>query len=239
MSPQLRSACMNRTLYNAFKADVFALGASLLHLATLASPESLLMTERLDEAVGREVGKLTCSALLQTLLRKMLAADEKNRPNMQEICCLLSSSSPIEAPPLSRSASAKHVPIDTEQRDLLAQVTATHIAFFRCGTSTWEPAIRLRTQIQADQYSSWLILENGRLFCSGGECQSGGLQGRQEAYLLRRNGIVDSLPLMLCARYRHGAIEFHSSIFLFGGRKSYTDSSGYCNCQFSSRCDVT
>lgn len=57
-SPQLREAFIRGTQYNAFKADVFALGAAFLHIATLVSPEILLVSENLDEAVDSEIGRL-------------------------------------------------------------------------------------------------------------------------------------------------------------------------------------
>ena len=53
MSPQLREAWMKGAKYNAFKADVFALGASLLHMVTLTSPETLVTADQMQEAVGR------------------------------------------------------------------------------------------------------------------------------------------------------------------------------------------
>lgn len=80
MSPQLREAWMRGTNYSAFKTDVFALGASLLHMITLNSPETLLTSDMLDEAVGREVQSLSCSPQLQQLFRSMLASDERLRP---------------------------------------------------------------------------------------------------------------------------------------------------------------
>ena len=81
MSPQLQMACVRGSEYDAFKADVFALGASVLHMATLTSPETL-------EAVGR-VETLSCSAQLKHLISGMLAYEEGARPTMQQICAAL------------------------------------------------------------------------------------------------------------------------------------------------------
>ena len=61
MSPQLRRG----TPYNPFKADVFALGASLLHMATLTSPKTLVTAERIQEEVGKQMDALPCSAVLK------------------------------------------------------------------------------------------------------------------------------------------------------------------------------
>ena len=52
MSPQLREACIRKTPYNAFKADVFALGASLLHLITLTDPK-LITSKPMQDTVNR------------------------------------------------------------------------------------------------------------------------------------------------------------------------------------------
>ena len=89
MSPQLREACMRGSLYNAFKADVFALGASLLHMATLTSPYALVTAERMQEAVGRTVEALPCSAGFKRLIGSMLAYEERDRPSMQQVCVSL------------------------------------------------------------------------------------------------------------------------------------------------------
>lgn len=54
----------------------------------------------------------------------------------------------------------------------LAQVTSTFIRFFNCQSSTWGPQIFLHDQIKADSTSSWVVLKDKQLFCSGGgsEC---------------------------------------------------------------------
>ena len=109
MSPQLREACIRGTQYNPFKADVFALGAALLHMVTLASPEALLTAERLDEAVGRQVARINCSTELQALLRTMLAYQEGARPTMQQVCSALTSVSSVSrefSPPILQAGKA-------------------------------------------------------------------------------------------------------------------------------------
>lgn len=68
MSPQVREAYIYGSQYNAFKADVFALGASLLQLMTLNSPETVVTSDSLDEAVSIEVERLPWSAQLKQLV---------------------------------------------------------------------------------------------------------------------------------------------------------------------------
>ena len=77
---------MRGSLYNAFKADVFALGASLLHMATLTSPEALVTAEQMQVAVGRQVEALPCSAVLKGLIIGMMAYEEGARLTMKQVC---------------------------------------------------------------------------------------------------------------------------------------------------------
>ena len=51
----------------------------------------------------------------------------------------------------------------------LVHVSASALRFFNFQTSTWGAQVNLKATIQADNYSSWVILEDGRVFCCGGE----------------------------------------------------------------------
>lgn len=100
----------------------------------------------------------------------------------------------------------------------LAQVTSTTLRFFN--TSTWGPSVNIRTPIQADGSSIWVILEDGRVFSSGGciaHTDNSG-QVRSSAYLLERDGAVKQLPNMLAGRNYHGVIQIRD-IYVFGGGK--------------------
>ena len=237
MSPQLRKSWTKGTLYDPFKEDVFQLGASFLHLATRNSPKFTLTSKPLDKAVDSVVEGLSCSEQLKQLLRRMLAFDEANRPTMQEVCSALSSAEETTSSPaqLLPPDSAVHVPTEspslpslketaapkariplTDTREVeLAQVTSTFLRFFH--TSTWGPQILLHSLIKADQYSTWVVLKDGRLFCSGG-CSEG--QTLAVAYLLSRDGAINSLPSMQTARGYHGIIQVQD-IYVFGGGKRY------------------
>lgn len=104
----------------------------------------------------------------------------------------------------------------------IAQVTATFFRFFNCRTMTWGPKTTLGSRINADSYSSWLVLQDGRLFCCGG-CRSHAGYEWDDAYLLSRDGVVDQLPHMLTARKSHGVIQLQH-IYVFSGCKRYADS---------------
>jgi len=225
MSPQLRQACLRGGQYDAFKADVFALGASILHMTTLTSPEPVLAEERLDAAVGRELERLACSKSLKDLLRSMLVFDESRRPTMQEICFHLSQKVievpkmriPVKVPKTTRPAS--------NSIQELVQITATFLRFFDCTTSTWGSQVSLECHIIADENTRWVALEDGRLFCNGGACNT--QDPGRNAYLLSRNGEVEKFPNMSYSRFAHGNIQVDSFIYTFGGCKLYTDGSHY------------
>ena len=54
-------------------------------------------------------------------------------------------------------------------KDLLVfQVTPDFIRSFSCSTFTWGPQVSLCTHIQTDQFAKWVVLKDGRIFCSGG-----------------------------------------------------------------------
>ena len=51
---------------------------------------------------------------------------------------------------------------------LLVHVTNTFLRFFNFPTSTWGPQVNLKATIQADASSTWVVLEDGRVFLCGG-----------------------------------------------------------------------
>lgn len=88
-------------------------------------------------------------------------------------------------------------------------------------TYTWGPRVPLSTNIRADFCSVWLVLEDGRVFCSGGDSKRHleWVAGMKLAYLLSRNGKVDQLPDMLVPRRDHGIIQINFTLLIFGGCK--------------------
>lgn len=101
---------------------------------------------------------------------------------------------------------------------LLAQVTPTFLRFFHCSTSTWGPQIRLSRPIKPDNSCTWVMLKDGRLFCSGGSNCQAKWEFLTVAYFLSRYGTVVQLPHMQTARNSHGAIQV-SHLYVFGGGK--------------------
>ena len=101
----------------------------------------------------------------------------------------------------------------------LAEVTRTFLRFFNCHTSAWGPKVFLKALPTGNDCSTWLMLEDGRLFYSGGmtsNSQTGTGGASISAYLLDRDGTVEELPNMLAARMSHGVIQVRD-LYIFGG----------------------
>ena len=155
MSPQIFQAFMRGTQYNAFKSDVYALGASLLHVVTGRSPQLLLQTDYPSSAVRDTVQGL--SLQLQDLLMRMVAVEEGDRPTMQEVCAQLAAPVPLAAAVPAQQAPAQ-----------LVHVSAGALRYFDFLTRTWGQPVPLQQNILVNINSRWVVLEDGSVFCSGG-----------------------------------------------------------------------
>lgn len=98
---------------------------------------------------------------------------------------------------------------------LLVQVTDTFQCFFNFKTSTWGPQVRLSTLIHADWTSSWVVLEDGRVFCCGGGKSYAGC-GEATAYIVARDGAVEQKTCMSEGRFGHGILSYNAT-YVFGG----------------------
>ena len=110
----------------------------------------------------------------------------------------------------------------------LVHVTATHLRLFNFQNYTWGPQVPLSRQIVADNGSRWVILEDKRVFCCGGEYYAGytsssssinylAAGGRNEAYILTRQGAVDQKANMNVGRGYHGVLAINNAVYVFGG----------------------
>ena len=79
---------------------------------------------------------------------------------------------------------------------LLAHVTESSIQLFNFQTTTWAQ-VPLTTLIQVDEWSRWVFLEDGRVFCCGGYA---GWKGMMEAWMIGVGGTVERQPVMNGAR---------------------------------------
>lgn len=82
----------------------------------------------------------------------------------------------------------------------------------------WQPAIPLKSSIQVHPTTSrWVVLTDGRLFCSGGSIASPHLTYWRSAYILSGTGGVETLNDMRQARECHGLTQWRNSVYVFGG----------------------
>ena len=132
---------------------------------------------------------------------------------------------------ISLQALEQLLPKHSQAKELV-HVTDSALRFFNFQTATWGAQVNLRANIQAQSnYSSWDILEDGRVFCCGGEIYTGydsnrryngstlATGNRNEAYILARDGAVEQKANMNGARYAHGVLALHSknAVYVFGG----------------------
>ena len=182
--------------------DVFALGTSLLCVATGMS------SERCEPVTALEQAEQRFSREMQNLLSRMLSEKEDHRPTMQEISSILSPSTLNSAP--------------------LAHVTCQGLSFFDLQMNAWKQSVTLRQNIEANNYSSWVVLRDRNVFCCGGGSVVCGYSGRQ-TYMLGVDGAVNSRAKMNFGRYWHGvlALEAEHSVYVFG---SGAPQKGSCKC---------
>jgi len=219
MSPQQRRNFSNFTPYDAFKADVFALGATLLEMASLSPPDILSETQNLDEVVGREVTTLPYSEKLQRVLVYTLAFKEEDRPTMQQLLDYVTEFLTSRIEP----ATEKFVEPGT-----LMHVGRTYIRSFSFATLTWSQS-SLASPVEVDAKSRYLWTEAG-LFCCGSKAQIDSAYSKK-AYLLQagQEWAVTALPNMFNGRAGAGLwyLSAQSSVHVFGGKYYSGQSNAY------------
>ena len=96
----------------------------------------------------------------------------------------------------------------------LVVVTASFYRFYDFQRMDWKPQIPLNPHIEADEYSSWVILEGGRVFICGGE-------GLSTAYIVGDGW--EKQGRMHEARKWHGVLAYSNhTVYVFGGGRKYT-----------------
>lgn len=194
-SIQQRRAGQGTGYYNPFKADVYALGATLLELASLMLADA---DENRDQKRARALESIPYSQSFKQLLRCMLRESEESIPTMTEVCEMLRN--------YSRELQSLH--------GALVYVEDREIHVFNLNRRTWRSFL-LSFPTTLDKCSQYVWTE-GELFCSGGA-------GKQETYLLsiEQEWGVSRQADMLMPRQRHGlwwAAETHS-VQIFGGTR--------------------
>lgn len=202
MSPQLRGAFVADSKYNAFKADVFALGASLLYMAALNQLESSLGSEQLEQVVSLEVAKLPYSTQLKTLLLQLLAHDEDQRPTMKEVCSAVES---LEG----TLPSADSKLISSREQGMFSAVYEDQLELFNLKTQQLTQYV---LPVNLGSGGSYAQLDGSSLLCVGGNPASADVC-RLDLISLQ----FTSLPPLTVRRAWAGVIQAADSIYVFGG----------------------
>ena len=71
--------------YNPLLSDVYSLGMTVLHMATLELPTNMNLIPNHDARMGEALERLQYSEQLRGLLKRMLLLDENQRPSMEEV----------------------------------------------------------------------------------------------------------------------------------------------------------
>jgi serine/threonine protein kinase len=216
MCAQIRSA-YEEGQYDPYKADIFALGLILLEMATLALPLVLNpAAEFSEEIIRRKLIKLRVSRDFKELLRAMLSPIECKRPHITEVQSI--------AKELTVKSQQQLLMLEEERRRLsivgavqepLVYVEPSCVKVFDFPKKVWD-TVPLVSPVMVDEGSRYVWV-SGRLFCSGGKGEG---RGRNDAYLLDREGAVVKLADMMIPRYGHG-LWWHcarQSVLTFGGK---------------------
>ena len=147
----------------------------LLFIPTMAanlleSPQRKFHPDKVQE-LGQKLLKASRDAAGEERVRKLLGNLMQIQGKLEE---LLRRGNRIRLLALEQLLLPTH-----SQAKELVHVAASFLCFFNFQSSTWQPQINLRTPIQASNYSSWVIMEDGRVFCCGGErCAGDEASGR-------------------------------------------------------------
>ena len=92
-SPKLRvSSIVTRSSHvehDAFKSDVYSLGAVFLHLSLLEQPRDLITLKNIGKSIAAYIGKLRYSEGWKKLLTEMMQVEEEARPSFKDLQVML------------------------------------------------------------------------------------------------------------------------------------------------------
>ena len=152
-------------------------------------------------------------SLLQTCIsyqNNLPALCERSKPEEAKQDSVSSSLPAANSPPQPHAEEHKDTRAVQEEASQLVHVTSTFLQLYSFPTSTWGPQVQLKAPIQADRWSTWVILEDRRVFsCGGIESNS--------TYILALDGAVEEKASMKGSRSRHGVLALHSTVYVFGG----------------------
>lgn len=223
MSPQFREALLgNDTQYNAFKADVFSLGISILHLATLNPPEIGMTAESLEEAIDRQIAPLPYSPLLRGMIKTMVSYEEGHRPTMKHLTTVLAhvdDSKPAAISAVPKLKRTRGTPVSALSSDTVAEEDPPATRFIGIWSDT-AFLYEIQTQLYSihtlslDFYGGGTFIEIDRntMLCVGG------LPALSNVYSLDLSTFTlnSMLPLVI-PRAGGGLAKMNAYFYVFGG----------------------
>ena len=100
-----------------------------------------------------------------------------------------------------------------------------YVRYFDTGTQQWQSSMRLSCSLPGYKYSArWLVVEDGRVFYTGGQDASTGLL--RGTYAVERTGRVEAQAQMLQGRAYHGLVQWKELLLAFGGSPDAKESEG-------------
>ena len=104
-------------------------------------------------------------------------------------------------------------------QDLTCQLVCVHedsLLYFSLVTNTWGGWVALRKEILIDDFSFYVVLGDGSVFCCGGGIDE---EGWKCVYILGQSGSVQKKANMNVPRFDHGVLAMEQDVYVFGGRK--------------------
>ena len=108
---------------------------------------------------------------------------------------------------LAESRPQVRVPLVEQRPTRLALLTDNSLCFFDLQTRAWGREITLAERIPVGDFSTWVILEDGRLF----------VRVLTVNYVLNAKGRIVSRTDMKMKRWHPGVIALKQTVFVFGG----------------------
>ena len=104
-------------------------------------------------------------------------------------------------------------PSDSLPTPQLVHIDTSAIRFFDFESRAWKEPIELEVGISTDQFSRWVVLAGGSVFCCGG------YETPKVVYVIDSDGSVERKTDMKTERADHGVLALHSTVYVFGGCK--------------------
>lgn len=169
MSPQARLSLISASnKYNPYKADVYSLGVTALHLAALAPPVRL-GDEGFESLIEEYLTQMTYSERIRKWLRAMLNPQEDQRPEIEEMLGGLGNVQ-IDSSPISEPVEVVSPHVEEQKAvglPVLASCSTSRLFLFDCCSKTWQ-RVSLREAVNVNKQTAFMVLSDGSVFCCGG-----------------------------------------------------------------------